>query len=144
MRLPLPERGQPLDIDYLYQMATQINSLTNQITSTSTSLSTIDNGITGRVDNTTNNLRFVAKTKSIKVGSVSAGTSEAWFEDFAPDFLYVPIVVVTPVNNTLSTAGNNVTIVIKNVTTGRVDGNILYNTSGNVDLNINVIAIGFN
>lgn len=143
MRIPLPERGQPLDVDYLYQMASQINSLTNQITSTSTSLSTIDNGVTGRVDNTTNNLRFVAKTKNIKVGSVTAGTSESWFEDFSPDFLYIPVVVATPVNNTLSTAGNNVTIVIKNVTTSRVDGNILYNTSGTVDLNINVLAIGF-
>lgn len=144
MRIPLPERGQPLDVDYLYQMATQINSLTNQIASTSTTLSTIDNGVTGRVDNTTNNLRFVAKTKSVKVGSVSAGTSEPWFIDFSPDFLYIPIVTATPVNNTLSTAGNNITIVIKNVTTSRVDGNILYNTSGTVDLNINVLAIGFN
>lgn len=143
MRIPLPERGQPLDVDYLYQMANQINSLTNQIASTSSTLSTIDNAINGRKDNTTNNLRFVAKTKSIKVGNVSAGVSEPWFIDFSPDFLYVPIVTATPVNNTLSTAGNNVTIVIKSVTTSRVDGNILYNTSGTVDLNINVIAVGF-
>lgn len=144
MRIPLPERGQPLDVDYLYQIATQINSLTNQIASTSTTLSTIDNGVSGRVDNTINNIRFVAKTKSIKVGTVSAGTSDPWFVDFAPDFLYIPVVTATPVNNTLSTAGNNVTIVIKNVTTSRVDGNILYNTSGTVDLNINILAIGFN
>ena len=125
-------------------MATQINSLTNQIASTSTTLSTIDNGVTGKVDNTTNNLRFVAKTKSIKVGSVSSGTSDPWFVDFAPDFLYIPVVTATAVNNTLSTAGNNVTVVIKNVTTSRVDGNILYNASGTIDLNINVLAIGFN
>jgi hypothetical protein len=143
MRIPLPERGQPLDVDYLYQMANQINSLTNQIASTSSTLSTIDNAINGRKDNTTNNLRFVAKTKSIKVGNVSAGVAEPWFIDFSPDFLYVPVATATPVNNTLSTAGNNVTIVIKSITTSRVDGTILYNSSGTVDLNINVIAIGF-
>lgn len=144
MKLPLPERGQPLDVDYLYQIAQQVNTLTNQVAARSSILSTIDNGINGRKDNSTNNLRFVAKTKSIKVGSVSAGVSEPWFEDFSPDFLYTPIVVVTPINNTQSTAGNNVSIVIKNVTTSRVDGNILYNTSGTVDLSINIIAIGFN
>lgn len=143
MRIPLPERGQPLDVDYLYQMANQINVLTNQIASTSSTLSTIDNAINGRKDNTTNNLRFVAKTKSIKVGNVSSGVSEPWFIDFSPDFLYVPVVTTSVVNNTLSTAGNDVVIVIKSVTTSRVDGNILYKASGTVDLNINVIAIGF-
>ena len=74
MRIPLPERGTPLDVDYLYQIANQINAITNQISSNSTTLSTIDNGVTGRKDNTTNNLRFVAKRKNIKVGSVVAGT----------------------------------------------------------------------
>ena len=98
--------------------------------------------MTGRKDNTTNNLRFVAKRKNIKVGSVVAGTSEPWFEDFSPDFLYVPVVTATPINNTLSTAGNNVIIVIKNITTSRVDGTILYNTSGTVDVSLSVIAIG--
>ena len=71
-----------------------------------------------------------------------AGTSEPWFEDFSPDFLYVPVVTATPINNTLSTAGNNVIIVIKNITTSRVDGTILYNTSGTVDVSLSVIAIG--
>ena len=142
MRIPLPERGTPLDVDYLYQIANQINAITNQISSNSTTLSTLDNGVTGRKDNTTNNLRFVAKRKNIKVGSVVAGTSEPWFEDFSPDFLYVPVVTATPINNTLSTAGNNVIIVIKNITTSRVDGTILYNTSGTVDVSLSVIAIG--
>lgn len=144
MTIPLPERGQPLDVDYLYSMASQINSLTNQIVSRSNTLSTIDNGINGKKDSTTSNLRIVAKTKNIKVGTVTAGTTESWSETFSPDFLYTPVVTVTPVSNNLSTAGNNVTVVIKSVGTGQVSGNIIYNAGGTVDISLNILAIGFN
>jgi hypothetical protein len=30
-KLPLPERGQPLDVSYIYQLATAINDLASQI-----------------------------------------------------------------------------------------------------------------
>jgi hypothetical protein len=144
MKIPLPQRGQPLDVDYLYQIANQVNTLTNQVSNTSTALSTVDNGVPtiGRKDVTTNNLRVFAKTKSIRVGNISGGSSEPWFEDFSPEFLYAPIVTATPVNNTASSAGNDIIVVIKNITTGRVDGNILYKTSGTIDININIVAIG--
>lgn len=142
MKIPLPQRGQPIDVDYLYQIVNQINSLTNQVSSTSTVLSTVNNGIVGSKDSTTNNLRFFASTKNVKKGSVTASTNESWFIDFNPNFLYAPIVVATVVNNTGSTAGNNIIAVVKNVTTSRVDGNILFNTAGTIDVNINIIAIG--
>jgi len=141
MKIPLPERGQPIDLNYLYQIANSINNLTNQI-STSNTTSVIKNGINDREDVVTNKLRFYATTENIVVGNINAGSSQNWSVDLQPDFLFTPVAVATVVNNTASTAGNNVTLVIRNITTSRVEGNIIYNTSGNIDININVIAIG--
>lgn len=141
MKIPLPERGQPIDLNYLYQIANSINSLTNQV-STSNTTSVIDNGINPREDITTNKLRFYATTKNIVVGNINAGSSQNWSVDLAPDFLFTPVAVATVQNNTASTAGNNITLVIRNTTTSRVEGNVLYNASGNIDININVVAIG--
>lgn len=142
MKIPVPQRGQPMDIDYLYQIVSQINSLTNQVAATSTVLSSVDNGRDGVKESTTNNLRFYATTKNVKKGSVTAGSSEAWFVDFNPNFLFIPIVVVTPVNNASSDIGNNVYAVIKSINTNRVDGNIIFNKAGTADVNINILAIG--
>lgn len=141
MKVPLPERGQPIDLNYLYQLASAINELNNQV-STSNTTSVVNNGLDLREDVTTNKLRFYATTKNIQAGNIIAGSSQAWSADFQPDFLYVPVVTATPQNNTSSTAGNNVTIVIRNITTSKVDGNIIFNENGSIDMNINVIAIG--
>lgn len=142
MKIPVPQRGQPIDIDYIYQIVSQLNSLTTQISSNSTVLSTVDNGI-ARKDSTTNNLRFFASTKSVKKTQVTANSTEPWFIDFSPNFLYIPIVIATPVNNnSSSTAGDNVITVINKITTSRVDGKMIFNTAGNVDVNVNIIAIG--
>jgi len=141
MKIPLPERGQPIDLAYMYQIANSINDLNNQISGT-ISTSTVNNGIELREDLSTNNLKFYATTVTYEAGSVSAGTSRDWNVSFSPSFLYVPVVTATVQNNTSSTAGNNITLVIKNITTGRVDGNIRYNEAGSINISINVIAIG--
>lgn len=141
MKIPLPERGQPIDLAYMYQIANSINDLSNQISGT-ISTSTVNNGIELREDLSTNNLKFFATTVTYEAGSVSAGTSRDWDVTFSPSFLYVPVVTATVQNNTSSTAGNNITMVIKNITTGRVDGNIRYNEAGSINISINVIAVG--
>ncbi len=141
MKIPLPERGQPIDLNYLYQIASSINDLSNAV-STSNTTSVINNGINPREDVTTNKIRFYATTRNIVVGNVNASTSQNWSVDLTPDFLFTPVAVATVQNNTASTAGNNITLVIRNITTSRVEGNVLYNAGGSIDININVIAMG--
>jgi hypothetical protein len=141
MKIPLPERGQPIDLNYLSQIARSINDLSNAV-STSNTTSVINNGINPREDVTTNKIRFYATTRNIVVGNVNAGTSQNWSLDLTPDFLFTPVAVATVQNNTASTAGNNITLVIRNITTSRVEGNVLYNAGGSIDININVIAMG--
>jgi hypothetical protein len=142
MRIPLPERGQPIDLNYLYQIANAVNDLNTRVATADTT-SIVDNGIQLPENVTTSNLRFYG-TAAVNIAkpNVTAGTSDTWSVTFNSDFLYTPVVTATVRNNTSSTAGNNITLVIKNVTTGSVDGNIIYNERGSIDININVIAIG--
>lgn len=142
MRITPPERGQPLDISYLYQIANSINELSNQITSSNTT-SVVDNKINTNVTtSTTNNLRFYATTKTLTTGNISAGTSEEWSINFDPPFNYIPIVTATIKNNSGSAAGDNVVVTVNQVTTGLVKGKVRYNTAGSIDIDINIIAIG--
>lgn len=142
MKIPLPQRGQPIDVDYLYQIVKEVNSLNDKISTSSTTLSVINNGI--RKDSTVNNLRFYAETKNVKTGAApSAGTSEQWSFDFSPAFKEVPVVVASVVNNTTSNIGDNIVVTIRTITTSKVTGQVRYNTSGgNVNVNVNIIAIG--
>jgi hypothetical protein len=141
MKIPLPERGQPIDLNYLSEIAKSINQISNSVL-TSNTTSVVDNKIQPADDVTTNKLRFYAVTTPIQNANVNAGTSQNWSVAFKSDFLFTPVAVATVQNNTASTAGNNVTLVIKNITTGTVEGNVLYNVGGSIDININVIAIG--
>lgn len=133
-----------MNAQFIYAVAEQLNNVIAKMASTASTLSTVDNGIS-RKDTATTNLRVFAKTKtSLKVGSVDANKTDSWSEDFNPPFKTPPVVTATPINNNASSAGNDVTVVIKNVTTNRVDGEIVYHTSGSIDVSINIIAIGVN
>jgi len=142
MKIPVPQRGQPLDVEYIYRIIEQLNTLTNLVSTNTTVLSTVDNGIVGQKDVTTNNLRFVAITKNIKKDAAVANQTQDWFIDFSPQFLYAPVVTATAVNKSGSTAGNNLSVIIKNISTSRVDGAVRFGDSGNIDVNVNIIAIG--
>ena len=43
-QIPLPERGQPLDVTYIYQLAEAINNISNQVTSATYNYTSIDAG----------------------------------------------------------------------------------------------------
>jgi hypothetical protein len=63
-RLPTPDRGQPIDVPYLYQVATAINSLADQIDASAERYTTIFNRETGPQDLRTSNARFLLLAKS--------------------------------------------------------------------------------
>ena len=41
-KIPLPQRGQPLDVTYIYQLTNAINDLSNQFSSVSNNYSKIE------------------------------------------------------------------------------------------------------
>lgn len=134
--ISLPEKGQPLDVNYIYDMANQINNLTNVITVRSTTSSRINEN-----SDTTSNLKFYAATKTLSTTNASNNTTESFFFTY-PEFKFTPVATITVVNNSGSTAGDDVTFTLRNITTTRAEGIVRFGTSGAVNLSINIIIIG--
>lgn len=140
MKIQYPERGQPLDIDYLYQMARSINELNDKLASSKT-LSSIYNG-TAQQSLTTNQIRFYSTVKNLTINSVTANKVEDLTVNFDTLFTNRPVVTVTIANNNTSSVGTNAIASIKSITTSSVQFNILFLKAGSVDININIVAIG--
>lgn len=142
-KVPLPDRGQPLDVTYLYQIANAVNDLSDSISTATYNYTSVDTRTIGRQDLKNNNAKFYAGYVDVVTDvTVFANTTKPWSINFASDFKYVPIVTATPVNTGTSTIGNDVTITITSVTTNAVNGIVRYNSSGNVSTSVNIFAIG--
>ena len=137
--LSLPERGQPLDVNIIYDITEQVNTLTNALTVRASSSSQV-NKDTGSVG--TASLKFYAETKSLVATNVSGGQTEEFTISYPTNYKYTPVVTVTVLNNTGSNAGNNVSIVLTNVTTSLAKGIVRYNEAGTVNLSVNAIVVG--
>jgi len=142
-RVPLPERGQPLDVAYIYSLATAINDLATQVNSNSTNESSIYTPTMGYQSIKTGDMTVVGSTQQItNAESVLADTTKQMSFNFPKDFKYTPIVTLTPINVGKNEYGNNVIVSIKEVTTGRVDYTVRYNATGQVSLSVNILAVG--
>jgi hypothetical protein len=140
--ISLPEKGQPIDVNYIYEMASQINSLTNALAVRSSSSSQVN-----KVTETTGNLRFFAAT--LPVSAKTASSNEVID---MPDFNYstagfnkTPVVVATVVNGggvSGVDAGNSTTVVLDSVGTSLATGVLKFGLSGGLNISINLIAIG--
>lgn len=143
-KLPTPDKGQPIDVPYLYTMATFINTLADQIEESSERYTTVYSREAQKQDIKTSNTKFYASYFDLPQQlEVSQGdTREFYFDISSQGFKYPPIATVTPVNTGTSSASNDVTLVISSITASRIDGFVRFNSSGKVDVAVNVIAIG--
>jgi hypothetical protein len=143
-QIPLPERGQPIDVAYLYQIANGINQLSNQVSSATYNYATIDTVSGGGPQSIkTSEMRVVGGSITVaNASTVSAATTKSFSYQFAGDFKYTPIVTATPINTGKTAAGENVTVVITDVTRSSVDGIVRFNSSGDLSVIVNLIIIG--
>lgn len=143
-RITPPGRGQPIDVPYLYQMATAINDLSDQIDASAAKYTTVYSREAQKQDIKTSDAKFYASFLDLpqQLQVTQGDTREFSFDISGSNFKYPPIVTVTPVNTGTSTASNDVIAVLSSITTSRIDGFVRFNSSGQVDIAINVIAIG--
>ena len=142
-KVPLPERGQPLDVTYIYQLAETINDLATQVSSATYNYTTIDTVSAGKQSVKTSEARVIGGYIEVANNStVSAGNEKTFAYDFPSDFKYAPIATVTPINIGNTPAGQNVTVILKSVTTSRVEGVVRFGASGDLSLNVNIIVVG--
>jgi hypothetical protein len=142
-KVPLPDRGQPLDVTYLYQIANALNDAVDTISTATYNYTTVDTRGIGKEDVKNSNAKIYAAYKDIVTNeTVSSSTTKTFSVDFASEFKYPPIVTATAVNTGTSTIGNDVFAIITSVSTSRVEGIVRFNSSGNVSTSVNIIAIG--
>ena len=142
-KLPLPERGQPLDLTYIYQLVDTVNDLSTQVSSATYNYTTVDTVSSGKQSIKTSEARVVGGYVAVANNStVSAGNEKTFSYDFPSDFKYAPIASATAVNIGNTPAGKNVNVILKSVTTSRVEGIVRFGASGDLSLAVHLIIIG--
>ena len=58
-KVPLPERGQPLDVTYVYQLANAINDLSTQVSSATYNYTTVETISAGKQSIKTSEARMI-------------------------------------------------------------------------------------
>jgi hypothetical protein len=142
--IPLPERGQPLDVTYISQLAQAVNELRTVMSPSTNKLVTVDTVNDGPQHLTTNQVRIIGGNVIVTSSETkTAGEEKPFTYSFAGEFRLTPIATATAINVGNTLAGKNVTVVLKSITTSGLDGFVRFNTSGdNVSINVNLIIIG--
>ena len=142
-KLPLPERGQPLDVPYIYQLVDTVNKLSTEVSSATYKTTSVDTTSAGRQNLKTSEARFVGGIIEVANNStVSAGNEKSFSYDFPSDFKFPPVVTATAVNTGNTPAGQNVSVILKTVTISKVEGTVRFNASGDLSLAVNLIILG--
>ena len=143
-KIPTPDRGQPLDVSYIYTLANAINDLSSQVSSATYKYASIGTS-SGPQNALISNTKIVADSVNIysTLTDVSPGlTVERSLSFSTGEFKYPPIVTATPVLTSQSENGADLSVTIKQVTTSRVDFTVTFFGTGKAALKVNVIAIG--
>jgi len=141
-KVPLPERGQPLDVTYLYQLVEAVNDLSTQVSSATYNYTTVDTVSAGAQNVKTSETRIIGGYVEVANNStVSAWNEKPFTYDFS-DFKYAPIVSATAVNIGQTPAGQNVNVILKTVTTSRIEGVVRFGTSGDLSLAVHLVIVG--
>jgi hypothetical protein len=145
-RIPLPERGQPIDVSYLYQITSEINRLSDRVNAGSFNQFTLDVPGIAKQNVPTAESRVLAAVVSVNASDVKAGETKEFSYSYNGNFKYVPVATATVVNNvasgTTGNAGNNVIVTLTDVNTNSLTGLIRFNVATNVNVSVNLIIVG--
>lgn len=117
--LPVPERGQPLDVTYIYQIVKAVNDLSTQASTSVNKYVTVDTPNAGKQSVKTSEARIVGGYVQVTNGvTQTAGSSLSFSYSFPTEFKFAPVVTATAISTGTSTASaSDVTIVLSSITT---------------------------
>lgn len=144
MSIEVPQRGQPIDYNYIYKIVDQINNLTASVASRSVN-SQFNNALNNATTVRTSNMIFDAGYYDVtKLSIADTTTSEKTVTyTFTAQFKYPPIVTVTPVAQDSQPASKNVSVVVTSVSNQTATITVRFNsTVTNANVGLNIIAIG--
>ena len=140
-RLIVPQRGQPLDVSYIYDIVAAVNELSDRLSSVGNGTFKVISEANVPVGGSINTMTVFAKTYVFGTSKdVSAGQQDSFSITY--NFESTPIVVATPFDSERTAAGQDVSVVITSVTNTNATFLVRYNTMGVANTKINVLAIG--
>jgi hypothetical protein len=147
-KIPLPERGQPIDVSYVYQLANAINQLADQVTTTGFNYTTIDvPGGVGKRNIRTSEARIIAATISVTSGSQeNSGNTQTFTYPYNGNFQFTPVATATIANtggSSTSAAAENATVIITSIDANGLTGLVRFNTAGRATTSVNLIIVGY-
>jgi hypothetical protein len=142
-KIPTPDRGQPLDVSYIYQIVEAINELSSQISSAKYKYASVDTS-NGNESTLLTDTKVVAGEKVIypNLTTVTADSTQAFSYSFKGEYKYPPIVTATPVLVEGTSSGQDVSVIIQSITNSSVNGIVKFNTGGSLALKVHIIAVG--
>jgi hypothetical protein len=142
-KVPLPDRGQPLDVTYMYQLANAINDVADTVSTASSKYATIDTRQVGKQTFKIPDIRIYAGyTDMATAESVTATQVIEKAIDFGVSFKYPPIVIASVVNNNTQAVGNSATVIVSSVSTTASSFRVRFDSAGEASVGVNFIAIG--
>jgi hypothetical protein len=143
-----PQEGQPLDLQYISDLVQSVIALSNDATKNNSYSNTFvkSQDDTTKYYRTANASFYAVYQPIVENKTIAAGHLESFSYTFSHSFTHTPVVTVTPVNIGKTSPGNNVNVVVTDVTPGSISGYMKFNNtkSGTATVGINIIAVGFN
>lgn len=140
-----PQTGQPIDTSYISNIVAAVNQLSEEITPSATKYVNVDTSTAGKQSVSVSETKIIAGyVEVVSNAAVTAGSEKEFSYTFPADFKYEPIAVATPITigASASDAGRNVSVVLKSISTSRVDGIIRFNANGSASVGVNLLIIG--
>lgn len=141
--LPLPERGQPLDVTYLYQIVKAINDLSTQASTSIYKYVTVDTPNSGKQSVKTSEARIIGGYVQVTSGSSqTAGSTQSFSYSLPSEFKFPPVVTATPINIGNTDAGKDVTVTLLSISTSKIEGTVKFNVGGDTTVGVNLLIVG--
>ena len=143
MKLPIPQRGQPLDVTFISDIVRAVNDLYDKVAIKVSAYANLWT-ISGRKQVRSSEVKFVSGQVKINLDKTTTADQYVDFEyRFDIAFKFPPVVTATPISSGSATkAAKDATVILTNVTTNSVQGTVKFETIGNISVSVNVIAIG--
>lgn len=139
--LSVPDRGQPIDLAYISSMVEAINKLSELVSPTKKSYITID--VPGNRQTTlASGMKVTAAYIQITNTSPTANSEVVFNYSFPDQFKTPPIVTATPYNSGEKVAGNDVTVVVTDISNSGIAGVARFGVGGSLSIGVNIIAVG--
>jgi hypothetical protein len=142
-KIPLPERGQPIDVSYIYQITNAVNQLSDRVNTTGYNYTTVDTPSAGKQNIKTSEARIIAGSVVVSSNSSqTADSTKSFTYSYSGNFKFTPIATATVVNTGLTPAGDGATVVITSIDANSLSGLVRFDKAGNVSTTVNLIIVG--